>query len=67
MAQVPAVGFEEHWQNKLEALRLEYKDLVKEHPEAKDTIETVNIVLNGIVFLTRCTPKNIGESKEWTR
>jgi hypothetical protein len=36
MIWVPALRYEEHWHNKLESLRVEYKDLLKQNPDARD-------------------------------
>jgi hypothetical protein len=66
MAQVPALGYEVHWQNELASLRTEYKKLIKWHPEVRKVIELVHHVLNNIMSLVGCTPKNIGESEVWS-
>jgi hypothetical protein len=34
MADVPVANFEKHWQNELNSLREEYKDIVKDNPDA---------------------------------
>jgi len=66
MAQVPALGCE-HWHNELESLRVDYKDLVKQHPDARDAIEKLRSVLLDIVRLAECTPSPSDESVAWDR
>jgi hypothetical protein len=58
MAQMPTLGYEKH------RLKTEYKDLVKQHPDARETIDEHN-VLNDILSLTGCTPKKIDANMIW--
>jgi len=55
VAQVPALSRDEHWLLELESLRVEYKDVIRQHPEARDAVERVHKFLNDIVCLARCT------------
>jgi hypothetical protein len=67
MAQVPILSHEDHWVSEIEALRLEYKQTVKQHPDAKDDMERVYNALNNIASVAVCTPKQVGKGEEWTR
>jgi hypothetical protein len=65
MAQVPPLGYKEHWRIELEFLRAESKPLSRKHPEAKDAIEKVHNVFSDTASLVGCTPKKIWESDAW--
>jgi len=66
MAGVPVSEFEKHWQHECQCLKEEYKDIIKLHPDAADTIEQVYKVLGDIVALAGCTPASVGESEAWS-
>jgi hypothetical protein len=67
MAQVLALGYEEHWQNEQQQLRVDYKDVVKQVPEAREANENVHNVLNYTVRLAGFTTKETGQSDDWAR
>jgi hypothetical protein len=65
MAQLPLFPHEEHWHIELEFQRVESKALLKKHPEVREAIKRVHVMLIDIASLVECTPKKIAESKEW--
>jgi hypothetical protein len=64
MCGVPALDYEVYWQNENEALREAYKEVMTSHPQAKAAVVKVYEITD-ITRLAGCTPKEIGESKEW--
>jgi hypothetical protein len=66
MVGVTVSEFEKHWQHECQCLKEEYKDIIKLHPDAADTIGQVYKVLGDIVALAGCTPASIGESEAWS-
>jgi len=36
MARAPVLSYEEYWQIELQSLRTEFKDIIKQHPEARE-------------------------------
>jgi hypothetical protein len=65
MAGITAMNFELYWQKEVEALRVAYKKVMATHPEAKKAMEKVHEVLSDIASLAGCTPREVGDSKEW--
>jgi DNA-binding transcriptional regulator GbsR (MarR family) len=63
---VPALNFEKYWHREIEALKADYKKVMASHPEAKKAMEKAYEVLTDIANLAGCTPKEVGESTEWT-
>lgn len=64
MIRVPLLGYEGHWQNEVQLLQAEYKDLIKQHPASRDATEEVHRVLNDTVSLVGCTLMPIGKSED---
>jgi len=65
MAGVPAPEYEVYWQNKSEAPREAYKEVMASHPQAKAAVVKTYEIITEIARLAGCTPKEIGESYEW--
>jgi hypothetical protein len=66
MAGITAMNFELYWQKEVEALRMAYKKVMATHHlEVKKAMERVHEVLSDIASLAGCTPREVGESKEW--
>jgi hypothetical protein len=65
MAGITTLDFEFYWHKEVKALRLAYKEVIVSHPEAKEAMEKVYEVLTDIASLAGCTPREVGESKEW--
>jgi len=63
--RVLGLVYEEHWHNELKSLRKEYKELIKQHLDARDTIQKVHNILNDIVRLAGYTPRKIGKNEAW--
>jgi hypothetical protein len=63
---LPVSEFEKHWQHECQCLKEEYKDIMKLHPDAADTIGQVYKVLGDRVALAGCTSASIGESEAWS-
>jgi hypothetical protein len=66
MAQVPALGHD-YWKTELDSLRTEFKDLVRQHLDAREAVGKVLDVFNDIIGLAGNAPKSIGENEAWTR
>jgi hypothetical protein len=65
MAGFPALEYEVYWQNENEALREAYKEVMASHPQAKAAVVKVYEIITDMTRLVVCTPKEIGECKEW--
>jgi hypothetical protein len=46
-------------------LRTEFRDLVKQHTDARESLGKVRDVLSDIVRLAKNTPTNNGENEAW--
>jgi hypothetical protein len=66
MAQAPALGHEEPWKCVTEGLKKEWKDLVKEHPEAKADMKRVYSILNNMASLAMNASGDIVKNEEWS-
>lgn len=49
IAQLPLLGYEEHFESEVESLQAEYKDVITQHLDSKYETENVHCVLNDIV------------------
>jgi hypothetical protein len=64
MADVPVLGYQTLWTNKLYALKSEYQTLVQQYPEADVQIKQLLQVLRDIEKAARHIPASVGESAE---
>jgi hypothetical protein len=62
MANVPTQKFQKSWQNRIESVRLEYRDTVPQLPDADAVMELVR----AIVRLAGCPSASLGGSPKWT-
>jgi hypothetical protein len=65
MAGVPTPEYQQFWTDQRSALKTEYKDIVKSHPDAALSIQHLHKVLCDIEALAGCTPASVVESEEW--
>jgi hypothetical protein len=66
MAIVPPPEFKKLRSNQIESLRLEYKEVMKHHPDADAVMERVHGILIDISRLAGRTPASLGESPKLT-
>jgi hypothetical protein len=66
MADVPVLGYQTLWTNKLSALKSEYQTLVQQYPEAEAELKQLLQVLGDMQDVARHIPVSGGESAEWS-
>jgi hypothetical protein len=66
MANVPAAEFQTLWSKLNECLRLEYGNIIQQHPGAEAVMERLSGVIVHIAQLAGSTPAAVGESPKWT-
>jgi hypothetical protein len=66
MAAVPMPGYQAHWADKRQTLKLEYQQLVAQFPDADSQLKQVFKLLCNIEDVAGCTPASVGDSEEWS-
>jgi hypothetical protein len=65
MANVSTPQFQKLCSNQIESLKLEYREVTQQDPDAGSVVERVLEVLTAIARLAGCTPASVGESPKW--
>jgi hypothetical protein len=66
MADVPVLGFQKYWKQKLAWLKSECHAITNKYPEAASVVQQVYKMLGDTVCLAGCTAANVRESSAWT-
>jgi hypothetical protein len=66
MTDVPVLGFQKYWTQKLASLKSEWHAIMNKYPEAASKVQQIYKVLSDTENFARSTPAKVRESSEWT-